>query len=284
MATQNAVGNGLSGSTGTGNFVGSASPTFTGVPIIPTPFTLGATSVTSTGTQLNLLNALTLVPITQINTQAITATGAFTYTPTTGTKYAIFELQGAGGGSGGATGVAGQSGVPSGGSGGAYIKLLVTGTTNLAAITGSVGVGGTAGASGANNGGNGGNTTLVVNSGSTWTAGGGPLGAGGTTSATASQSTAALGGVPTNGTNGTVLVSMPGEGNSYGNAGAAAGIPYIGSKGGSSFFGRSSVVFTAAQVGGGYGAGASGGIAVTANIAGAIGAQGIVIVTEFISS
>lgn len=36
-----------------------ASPTFTGVVTIPTPFTLGATSVTSTGTQLNYLNAAT---------------------------------------------------------------------------------------------------------------------------------------------------------------------------------------------------------------------------------
>lgn len=36
-----------------------ASPTFTGVVTIPTPWTLGATSVTSTGTQLNYLNAAT---------------------------------------------------------------------------------------------------------------------------------------------------------------------------------------------------------------------------------
>lgn len=36
-----------------------ASPTFTGTVTMPTPFTLGATSVTSTGTQLNYLNAAT---------------------------------------------------------------------------------------------------------------------------------------------------------------------------------------------------------------------------------
>lgn len=36
-----------------------ASPTFTGVVTIPTPFTLGAVSVTSTGTQLNYLSAAT---------------------------------------------------------------------------------------------------------------------------------------------------------------------------------------------------------------------------------
>lgn len=36
-----------------------ASPTFTGTVVIPTPFTLGATSVTSTGTQLNYLASAT---------------------------------------------------------------------------------------------------------------------------------------------------------------------------------------------------------------------------------
>lgn len=45
--------------TGTGSTVLATSPTFTGTPIIPTPFTLGAISVTSTGTQLNYLSAAT---------------------------------------------------------------------------------------------------------------------------------------------------------------------------------------------------------------------------------
>lgn len=44
---------------GTGSVAMTASPTFTGTVTIPTPFTLGATSVTSTGTQLNYLNAAT---------------------------------------------------------------------------------------------------------------------------------------------------------------------------------------------------------------------------------
>ncbi len=56
------VGNATSiaAQTGTGSiFVMQASPTFTGTVTIPTPFTLGATSVTTTGTQLNYLNAAT---------------------------------------------------------------------------------------------------------------------------------------------------------------------------------------------------------------------------------
>jgi len=59
MTTQNAVDVSLSGQTGTGNFVGSISPTFAGTVTYPTPFTLGAVSVTTTGTQLNYLAAIT---------------------------------------------------------------------------------------------------------------------------------------------------------------------------------------------------------------------------------
>jgi hypothetical protein len=47
MTVINSVGNALTGSTGTGTFVGSASPTFTGTPILATP---SATSLTFTST------------------------------------------------------------------------------------------------------------------------------------------------------------------------------------------------------------------------------------------
>ena len=71
--TNNLTFSGTDGSTlniGAGGTLGSnaftstayapiASPTFTGTVTIPTPFTLGATSVTSTGTQLNYLSAAT---------------------------------------------------------------------------------------------------------------------------------------------------------------------------------------------------------------------------------
>ena len=83
---------------------------------LATPFTVGATSVTSTGTQLNLLNAMTVVPFNKINIQTFTSTGANTYTPTAGTVYCDIMLIGAGGGGGGtdtsasATGGGGGSG------------------------------------------------------------------------------------------------------------------------------------------------------------------------------
>ena len=47
------------GATGTGSMVYGTSPTFTGTVTLPTPFILGATSVTTTGTKLNYLSAAT---------------------------------------------------------------------------------------------------------------------------------------------------------------------------------------------------------------------------------
>ena len=220
----------------------------------------------------------------QVNTQTITATGSFTYTPTTGTKYAIFELQGGGGGSGGGGGGASTGCAPIGGGGGAYQKILVSGSTNLAAITGSVGVGGTAGASGNNAAGNGGNTTLVINSGTTWTAGGGVGGAGTAAGSAGNTTSGAAGGTNTSGTNGTLIVGITGGYSGWGFISAASAAPYIASFGGESTLSCSQNTATNIAVTGGlYGGGASGGLAIGANVAGAAGAQGIVIITEFIS-
>lgn len=226
-------------------------------------------------------------PITQVNVQTITATGAFTYTPTTGTKYAIFELQGGGGGSGGTTGTAGQGATGGGGASGNYLKLIVSGSTNLAAVTGSVGIAGTAGSSGNNAGGTGGSTTLTVNGGTQWVAGGGG-GGGGQAASAAAQNSGTLGAVNANttGTNGTLIISILGQQPTIGFSGAAASItPIITSRGGDSFFGFGAGS-TAANglTGTGYGAGATGGLNVSAaNQTGSAGTQGIVLITEFIS-
>lgn len=59
-----------------------ASPTFTGTVTIPTPFTLGATSVTSTGTQLNYLNAATGTTGTASTNLVYSASPALTGTAT----------------------------------------------------------------------------------------------------------------------------------------------------------------------------------------------------------
>ena len=60
-----------------------ASPTFTGIVTMPTPFTLGATSVTSTGTQLNYLNAATGTTGTT-STNLVFSTSPTFITPTLG--------------------------------------------------------------------------------------------------------------------------------------------------------------------------------------------------------
>lgn len=61
-----------------------ASPTFTGTVTIPTPFTLGAISVTSTGTQLNYLNAATGTTGTTSTNLVFSASPVFTGNPTFG--------------------------------------------------------------------------------------------------------------------------------------------------------------------------------------------------------
>ena len=226
----------------------------------------------------------------QVNTQTIKATGSFTYTPTTGTTYAIFELQGGGGGSAGCVGGSSVGSVAGGGGGGAYQKILVSGTANLAAITGSVGVGGTAGSSGLNNGGAGGNTTLVINSGSTWTSAGGAAGGTQNSNASAQTNGGYVGGTNTSGTNGTLIFGQAGGPSGIGTIGAAAlATQSFGSRGGSSMLGQSvtdtglgaSSRATAGLLYGGGAAGATNGTGV--NLAGAAGAQGVVIITEYIS-
>ncbi|MEK7060227.1 MAG: hypothetical protein AAB970_01240, partial [Patescibacteria group bacterium] len=59
------------------------SPVFTGTVTIPTPFTLGATSVTTTGTQLNYLNAATGITGTA-STNLVFSTSPTLVTPTLG--------------------------------------------------------------------------------------------------------------------------------------------------------------------------------------------------------
>jgi len=140
--------------------------------------------VTPTAAQLNLLLGLTKIPINRINVQRVTASGAGTYTPTTGMKYVLVQAQAAGGGGGGAaTAGVTQFAIPSGGGGGEYIEALFTATDIGASKPYSVGAKGTGGAAGNNNGTAGGNTTFNTS----WiVATGGGLGSG-SASAAANQ-------------------------------------------------------------------------------------------------
>lgn len=221
------------------------------------------------GTNFQLLNPA--IVINKVATQTITATGAFTYTATAGTKYAIFELQGGGGGTGSAGGAGGQGSCVGGGGSGGYLKILVSGAANLAAITGSVGIAGAAGASGGNDGVNGGDTTLVINGGTTWTAGGGGRTVQAASSAAASSAAGGLAGTTTAGTNGTTILDEGGYLGGYSTIGATAGNPQIQGNGAISFLNR-------------HGRGGTGvSNATGANVGGDAGIQGVVVVTEFIS-
>ena len=55
-----------------------ASPTFTGTVTIPTPFTLGAVSVTPTGTELNYVDGVTSSIQTQLDNKPIAIIGVYT--------------------------------------------------------------------------------------------------------------------------------------------------------------------------------------------------------------
>lgn len=57
-----------------------ASPTFTGTVVVPTPFTIGAVSMTATGTQLNYVAGVTSAIQTQLNAKAPVASPTFTGT------------------------------------------------------------------------------------------------------------------------------------------------------------------------------------------------------------
>ena len=166
---------------------------------------------------------------------------------------------GGGGGAGAAPLSAG-----SGGAGGGYAESFITNIAGLAAsISISVGAGGAAGGAGDLGGGSGGTSSfgaLVSASG-----GGGGL-----------NTTGETGGSSGAGTAGDLLLYGTSGGKSSGRLSGAGGASILGGGGGSAFKINSGQ--RAGQAGGNYGGGASGGSSVDANVAGAAGAQGIVIV------
>jgi len=258
MATVNAVGNTLQ-----------------------SPFTLGSTSVTSTGTQINYLAGLTAVPINKINTQVFTV-GSGTYTPTAGMVYCIIECVGPGGGGGGAADSTGTAS-GGGGGGGAYSRKFATAATVGASQSYLVGAGGAGGAAGNNNGSNGSAVTFL---GAICTAGVG-IGAFGA----AANSPAGAGG---GGAAGTGDFSSPGCGGGGGPGGVLNSTNLDQGRGGAGPFGgqpQGQIVGLASggvagANGGNYGAGGNGGGSSNSGgaHAGGNGADGVIIITEFISA
>lgn len=223
--------------------------------------------------------------IRNLKRTVITATGS--YTPTSGLAYADVEVQGAGGGGGGARNAA------AGGAGGAgaYTKKLLTATQVNAALTSgslavTIGVGGTAGGSLGTNGGDGSLTSF----GALLIAGGGKGGYG-------ADNGNSLFSVAPGGRGGTVTtggdISVPGPagdpgmgGYSNGNyrtaLGANGGTSLLGGGGGAGTFGYGGKINP--QNGQGYGSGGgSAGVDINDSQAGATGANGVVIVTEYLT-
>lgn len=152
MATNDAINVGLSGVTGTGNFVGSTSPSLT-TPTLGTP---------ASGNLANCTMAGRLIAI-----QTFIATG--TYTPTTGMTHCVIQCVGGGGAGGGTPSVSAlASATGSGGGSGSFSQSYVTSATIGASKAVTIGAAGTGSSN--SNGGNGGDTsvgTIVIGKGGT---------------------------------------------------------------------------------------------------------------------
>lgn len=249
---------------------------------LPASFKVNTTTVTTTGTQLNLLNGLTVVPINKVVIQTFTSTG--TYTPTTGMVYCIVRMVAGGGGGGGtANSTASNVSVAAGGGGGEYGEGVFTAATIGASQAVTIGDGGTAGANTGTAGGTGGTTSL----GALLTAIGGNGGTQGTNN-TVAIAPSAVGG--TGGTGGSF--HSRGSDSACGFGLGVLQVGFSGAGGGSlmggntaapTIFGSTGTAGTAGRL---YGSGASG--AASANAGGAavggVGAKGFVEVIEYISA
>jgi hypothetical protein len=210
-------------------------------------------------------------------TQVFTASG--TYTPTSGMKFCIIEVCGAGGGGGGSSTTTGStSSSAGGGGGGGYARKTVSSATIGASQTVTVGTGGTAGVGNGANGGTGGTTSVgsIVSA----TGGVGAL----TSGAVTPPSQGGEGGSGGAGSSGDFNIT--GSDGFVGNNFGTNQYNQNGGMGGSSYFAGNKKALAAnpGATGYSYGGGGSGGSnqASTAGQNGGAGAPGIVIITEFI--
>ena len=214
-----------------------------------------------------------------VKTQVFPATA--TYTPSTGLISAIVELVASGGGSGGAAGTAGQCGSSGGAGGGGYCRKFYTAADIGANAAVVIGAAGTAGSAGANAGGNASNSTFTpAGAGAVLTAGGGVGSAGAASSATVTSSNGGAGGTATGGD-----INIPGNAGTQGQVVLGSAQSNIPGQGGGTQLcpgGTNNPTFNGSVTSKVYGSGAAGAASGGGvDVAGAVGALGICIVTEF---
>lgn len=243
---------------------------------------LSTTSANFTGT-VNISNVPVVgKSISQIVLQKVSSTG--TYTPTAGMIYCVVEIVGPGGGGGGAAGVSStSSGMGGGGGAGGYCRKVYTAAQIGATAAVVIGTGGAGGTSGANNGssGSGSSTFTPTGTGSVLTAGAGTFGSGGLAVSTSTNATGGAGGAATNGD----INIVGGNGNRGAVINGVAGWA-CGGDAGASFFSMPNFVNGSVLVGTagvGVGGGGQGGYGQNANTTGGAGANGVCIITEFLS-
>jgi hypothetical protein len=245
-----------------------------------------------TAGQVLTSNGAAAVPSFQTNAaiksvvvQTFTASG--TYTPTTGTAFAICEICGGGGGGGGAAAATTTTARGSGGGGGGgYARRLVDAATIGASKTVTIGTGGAGGNTSGTDGSVGGNSSINF---STSLAANGGSGGQGSTNSQGNGTTLSVGNGGIGGTASGGDLNIPGGG---GTSSIAIVLTTdrmsIRGGGGPSFFGSSppwatSINSVLGDGGNNYGSGGQGGVTTsTDSRTGGAGSSGFCIITEFI--
>lgn len=237
----------------------------------------GTPSITALGNrQFIATNAAGTVAARTFSTAIQVFSASGTYTPTTGMYYCQIEIVGGGGGSGGcATTNASTFASSGGGGGGEYAAGMFSATTIGSSQTVTIGTAGTGGTAGQNAGVTGGTTSV----GALITAIGG-TGASGSAANTSIITAGGAGG--TGGTGGSIRFA--GQPGGYGTGSTTAGLLLSGYGGTSRFGGGASSSIAAPNTGQAFGSGGGGGsnnLSLAAR-AGANGAAGYVVITEYV--
>jgi hypothetical protein len=220
---------------------------------------------------------------TNVNIQKLTDSGSFT--PTSGLVSAIVFATGGGGGGGGADGADTASGGGGGGGGAGGTAIGVFSNSQMTGATYACGVGGSGGSTSGGNGTAGGTTTFTPSSGTALTANGADFGNGSGQPAVGARADGGVGGVASGG-----LFNVDG-GDGADGAGDDVGEMGLGGLGGGAFWG-SGGSSGAAQGSGqragasattyGSGGGGAGCVDTTTGAAGGNGANGVIMVIEFL--